>query len=90
MYDKYPVGLPVIITSDFQHISSYFGLAKVKVLPNKSLFHPVLPYTSNGKLDDCKCTDKDRAIVGTWCTPELELACSNGYEIPKIYEVYHI
>ncbi|CAG2242132.1 unnamed protein product [Mytilus edulis] len=49
-YGKYPVGHPVIITSDFEDISNYFGVAKVKVLPNRHLFHPVLPYVSNGKL----------------------------------------
>lgn len=102
-YAKYPVGHPVIVTSDFKDLSNYFGVAKVRILPNKRLFHPVLPYTSNGKLkfplckkcadnenqSDCTCTDAERAIVGTWCTPELELARSKGYEIQKIYEVYH-
>ncbi|XP_071138386.1 uncharacterized protein [Mytilus edulis] len=102
-YGKYPVGHPVIITSDFEDISNYFGVAKVKVLPNRHLFHPVLPYVSNGNLkfplckqcadyenqNDCTCTDEERAIVGTWCTPELNLARSKGYAIQKIYEVYH-
>lgn len=72
-------------------------------MPNRHLFHPVLPYVSNGKLkfplckqcadnenqNDCTCTDEERAIVGTWCTPELNLARSKGYAIQKIYEVYH-
>ncbi|CAC5421904.1 unnamed protein product [Mytilus coruscus] len=103
-YAKYPVGHPVIITSDFQDISNYFGVVKVKVLhERRQLLHPVLPYISNGKLkfplckkcaddenqDDCICTDEERAITGTWCTPELELARSKGYKILKIYEVYH-
>ena len=74
------------------------------MLPPRNLFHPVLPYTTrDGKLkfplckrcadiefqDKCTCSDKDRAIVGTWCTPELELAVSKGYKILKFYEVYH-
>lgn len=84
-------------------MSEYFGLAKVKILPPRRLYHPVLPYISNGKLkfplcktcaddenqDDCKCKDEERIITGTWCTPELELACSKGYEKFKIYEIYH-
>ena len=103
-YAKYVCGHPDIITSNFKDLSHYFGLAKVKVLPPRNLFHPVLPYTTrDGKLkfplckrcadieykDKCTCLDKDRVIVGTWCTPELELAVSKGYKILKFYEVYH-
>lgn len=102
-YAKYPLGHPEIITSNFRQLSNYFGLAKVKVLPPRHLFHPVLPYLSNGKLkfplcktcadtenqDDCRCSDSDRVITGTWCTPELDLAVSKGYTILKFYEVYH-
>ena len=65
--------------------------------------NPVLPYTSNEKLkfplcctcadrenqDPCICTDENRTIVGTWCTPELLKAVEKGYRILKIYEVYH-
>lgn len=102
-YAKYPVGHPVIITSDFASISQYFGIAKVKILPPRQLFHPVLPYQSNGKLKfplckkcadienqhSCFCDDKERTLTGTWCTPELDLALSKGYQILKIYEIYH-
>ncbi|CAC5376469.1 unnamed protein product [Mytilus coruscus] len=102
-YCRYPVGHPTIITSGFRNITSYFGLAKVKVLPPRRLFHPVLPYLSNGKLkfplcktcaetenqDSCRCEDRDRIMMGTWCTPELNKALSKGYSIIKIYEVYH-
>ena len=35
------------------------------------------------------CSDEDRAIIGTWCTPEIQLAVSKGYSILKVYEVYH-
>jgi hypothetical protein len=28
-------------------------------------------------------------MTGTWCNPEIELACSMGCEIVKIYEAYH-
>jgi len=102
-YGRYPVGHPEIITSEFKDISEYFGIAKAKILPPKRLYHPVLPYLSNGKLkfplcrtcadnenqDDCTCTDEERILTGTWCTPEIELACLKGYEIKKIYEIYH-
>ncbi|XP_053381796.1 uncharacterized protein LOC128546133 [Mercenaria mercenaria] len=102
-YCKYPVGHPDIITSQFKDISCYFGIAKVKILPPKGLYHPVLPYRSNGKLKfplcktcagnesqtECLCTDELRAIVGTYCTPEIEKAIEQGYTLLKIYEVYH-
>jgi hypothetical protein len=75
----------------------------LKILPPKSLYHPVLPYRSNGKLkfplcktcanlesqNPCQCSDEERYIVGTFCTPEIQKAVEKGYEIIKIYEVYH-
>ncbi|XP_063446821.1 uncharacterized protein LOC134726353 [Mytilus trossulus] len=101
-YAKYPIGHPTIVTSNFSDLSHYFGIAKVKVLPPRRLYHPVLPYLSNGKLKfplckqcaetenqrSCICTDSNRSMIGTWCTPELELARSKGYRILKIYEIY--
>ena len=80
---KYPVGHPEVITSDFKEIDQYFGIAKVRILPPRGLYHPVLPYKSNGKLKFplcqtcaekespcvCLCSDEDRTMTGTWCTP---------------------
>ncbi|XP_062571181.1 uncharacterized protein LOC134233214 [Saccostrea cucullata] len=100
---RYPIGHPVIISNDFSDISSYFGLAKVKVLPPRGLFHPVLGYRTGGKLtfplcrtcvelqnqETCTCSDDQRALTGTYCTPELQKAVQKGYIILKIYEVYH-
>ena len=102
-YDKYPVGHPDIIVNDFKTIDKYFGIAQVSVLPPRGLFHPVLPYRSGNKLlfplcrtcadtlpeNDCQCTDSDRTIHGTYCTPELEKAVQMGYIITCIHEVYH-
>ena len=89
-YCRYPVGHPTIITDNFADISTYFGMAKVNILPPRGLYHPVLPYSSNGKLKfplcrtcadvesnvDCTCSDDKRAITGTWCTPEIQMAVS--------------
>ncbi|XP_052696112.1 uncharacterized protein LOC128174652 [Crassostrea angulata] len=100
---RYPTGHPEIITREFDDISNYFGLAKVKVLPPRGLFHPVLGYRSQGKLtfplcrscverqqkEPCACSDADRALTGTHCTSELLKAIEKGYKILKIYEVYH-
>lgn len=48
---KYPTGHPEIITHpEDQDISSYFGMAKVTILPPFELFHAVLPYRCGGKL----------------------------------------
>ena len=35
------------------------------------------------------CSDEDRTMKGTWCTPELQTAVRLGYRVLKIYEVYH-
>lgn len=102
-YCRYPIGHPSIVTDNFQDISQYFGLAKIKILPPTKLYHPVLPYKSRGKLmfplcktcadnenqNECTCSVVERAITGTWCTPEIQMATSKGYKILKIYEVYH-
>ena len=37
----------------------------------------------------CPHSDVEREMMGTWCTPELEEAVQQGYEIVKIVEVYH-
>ena len=47
---QYPVGHPEVITSDFKDLDQYFEIAKSRILPPRGLYHPVLPYKSNGKL----------------------------------------
>ena len=101
---KTVVGRPHIITENFDDISTYFGLIKCTVLPPRGLFHPVLPYRTQGKLmlfplcktcaDTCNqthCThsERERAIQGTWCSVELEKALEKGYRILQMHEVWH-
>ena len=101
---RYPVGHPEIVTHDFQPMDQYFGIAKLKILAPRRLYHPVLPVRSpDGKLkfplcqwcaieenqEPCCCNDERRALVGTWCSPEIEKAVQTGYTILKVYEVYH-
>ena len=102
-YCSYPVKEPTIVTSNFDNIDHYFGIAKVKILPPRNLYHPVLPLRIKEKLlfslcrtcaeqqnqKPCKCRDEDRHLLGTWCTPEIQKAVERGYVILKIYEVYH-
>jgi hypothetical protein len=100
---RYPALHPRIIISEFEPIENYFGLAKITIEPPRGLFHPVLPYRSNGKLKfplcrtcadlesqtPCKCSGKQRALTGVYCTPEILKAISLGYKLVKIHEVYH-
>ena len=102
-YCRYPIGHPTIITDNFSDISNYFGIAKIKVLAPRGLYHPVLPLRSNGKLKfplcklcadnenqaECNCNDEQRSMIGTWCTPEIQTAVRKGYKVLKIYEVYN-
>ena len=98
------VGHPRIITENFdEDISSYFGLIKCTVLPPRGLFHPVLPYRTQGKLmfplcrtcadvcnqTPCTHTERERAIIGTWCSVELEKALEKGYRVLQMHEVWH-
>ena len=102
-YCEYPRGHPEIITKPVRDLSVYFGIAMVKILPPRGLYHPVLPYRSCGKLkfplcrtcadeealEPCQCSDVDRCLLGTWCIPELNKAVEKGYTLLRVYEVYH-
>ena len=87
-----------------RHVSiPYFGLMKVRIVPPKRLYFPVLPMKINGKLmfplcgscareescRPCTCTVNERSLVNTWCTPEIEAAVNMGYEIIQTFEVLH-
>ena len=103
--DEFPVGIPEVITSPTStKISHYFGLVQCRVRPPRGLYHPCLPYRSNGKLmfplcRTCSeelntktryvCDYEKRDLKGTWTTIDLEDALKVGYEIIKVHEVYH-
>ena len=100
---RYPIGHPVIVTENFDNLSSYLGLVKCKVTPPRGHHLPVLPLRSNGKLTfplckpctdqmiqtPCEHTPEERSWVGTFTTIELEKAVQTGYVGEKIYEVWH-
>ncbi|MCP4054593.1 MAG: hypothetical protein GY739_16335, partial [Mesoflavibacter sp.] len=102
-YCKYPKGHPEIITKDFDHLDSYFGMIKARVLPPQDLLHPVLPRRSaGGKLTFplcascsdqltrvCSHSEADRSWVGAWPTFELQEAVRMGYQVLQIFEVWH-
>ena len=43
----------------------------------------------HGKVSWCGHNEQERALTGTWCTPELEKAEQMGYVIQTIHEVWH-
>jgi hypothetical protein len=49
-YKPFPIGHPQIITSDFGDVTDYFGQIRRHVFPSRGLYHPVLPYKTDGKL----------------------------------------
>lgn len=75
---------------------------KCRVLPFNNLKFPVLPYRCE-KLTfplcrvcvekrlnkKCNHSVNQRALLGTWCTPELMLAVARGCQILEIFKVYH-
>ena len=80
----------------------YFGTIKAKFLPPQNLYHPVLPIKANSKLffplcyscaiennqkNICDHSEEDRSFIGTFTTPEVEVALNVGYKIVKIYEI---
>jgi len=101
-FPKYPKGNPIRITENFEDISQYFGLIKLKILAPRGLLMPVLPDRSTGQLvfslchkctlskqKKCNHNDNDRSFTGTWTTVEVTEAINQGYKILEIYEVLH-
>ena len=41
------------------------------------------------RTDVCSHTDAERALRGTWCTPEILKAIEKGYRLLQIHEVWH-
>lgn len=89
------VGLPQIITVDFQDIDQYFGLIQCLAIPRRGLYLTVLSYRCQNKLmfplcrtcallmqqSLCHHTDDERALTGTWVSEDVKLAKSKGYRI---------
>ena len=101
-YCDYPIGLPEIITENFQSIENYYGIVKCRILPPRDLYFPVLPMKLRGKLfftlcqlcaaeniSRCEHNDTERCLEGTWVTLEVMEAIRQGYTIKKIFEVWH-
>ncbi|XP_032227446.2 uncharacterized protein LOC116610891 [Nematostella vectensis] len=102
---EYPVGHPdAIVTENFnEDLHAYKGLMKIRVLPPRDLFFPVLPVRVNQKLmfplcrscaemeeqGSCNHSDEERAFTGTWCHPEVFKAIEEGYTVLRVYEIWH-
>ena len=73
----------------------YHPVLPVRV--NGKLLFPLCNACASQQLDlpllergyDCPHSDEERLIEGTWCTPELQEAERQGYDIVQIIEVYH-
>lgn len=104
-YFPMPVGVPkVLIGADLngRTVHNINGIIKCKVLPPKSLFHPVLPLKMHNRLlfplcytcalkkckNSCRHSDKERSFDGTYVANELRLAVDKGYAILKIFEAW--
>ena len=78
---QYPVGYPEVLLPpniDVNNFDQYYGVAKVRITPPRSLRLPVLPLRANNKLlfclcakcgmngvpINCHCSDDDRSWVG--------------------------
>ena len=103
-YGIFPIGHPTIITENFDAcIENYFGLVFCRILPPRNLYHPVLPYHANGKLlfplcalcarlseqQKCEHDESERCLEGTWVSLEIKTALNNGYQIKKVFEIWH-
>ena len=108
---QYPVGVPTTIVSreidvnwsspeDIKHI----GLYKVRIIPPKKLFIPVVPVRlcrddprllfplclkcANTNKDKCHHTDAERGWTCTLTSIELKEALMQGYTITRCYRIW--
>ncbi|XP_048588358.1 uncharacterized protein LOC125572213 [Nematostella vectensis] len=102
---EYPVRHPdAILTENFEEdLHAYKGLMKLRVLPPRDLFFPVLPVRVNDKLmfplchrcaqekeqGSCTHLDEERAFTGTWAHPEIYKALEKDYRVIRVCEVWH-
>ena len=101
---EYPCGHPQVITENFNYnIDDYFGFITCRIQPPKQLDLPCLPVKACGKLlfplcrscaevqtnSFCTHSNQERAIEGTWTTPELSRAVKEGYVIEEILLVHN-
>lgn len=86
-----------------EDLTTIDGLAYVTVLPNSSLFWPVLPCRINNKLmfvccymcainsnvtQICTHSTEERSITGVYSTCELKEAFKQGYQLLKVFEIW--
>lgn len=103
-YGRMPVGHPTIIVDPAPYApGQYYGFVKCQILPPRDLYIPVLPVRSRNRLlfPLCsKCADtrqdnvclhyvEERALTGTWITPEVDQAITKGYRVLHTYEIWH-
>ena len=69
----------------------YHAVLPIKIQCDKSekLLFPLCRRCAETKQHECNHNEDERAFIGTWCTNELEKAIEKGYEVKKIYEVWH-
>lgn len=104
-YCAMPIGHPkILIGSDIEGRTplNTEGIFKLKILPPKDLYHPVLPIEMHQRLlfilcytcslnkikSACNHEDKDRAFIGTYVADELRVAISKGYTVIETYEIW--
>ena len=69
----------------------YHPVLPVKTMcgASKKLLFALCKACTEVKQPKCTHSDQERSFIGTWCTNEMEVALSKGYQIQKIYEVWH-
>ena len=55
----------------------------------RSCVEAQLPLPLTQRTHCCPHTEEERALTGTWCTPELKAAAAKGYVITQVHEVWH-
>ena len=92
---EFPIGVPEIISYNFQGLENYWGLIKAAVLAPNNMLIPILPYRTEDKRlvfsscrtcseqasnKSCMHKEEERAFIGVWFSEELKIAVAKTIE----------
>lgn len=102
-FGKYPLRAPRrCVGPQCPHPNDFEGLIQCAILPNRALYHPVLPMRIRDKLmfvlchacaqagqqEACHHTRDERKLVGCWVVDEVRAALQKGYQLLETYECW--
>ena len=62
---------------------------KIKMKSSEKLVFSLCYECAKKKIEICNHNERERCLIGTWCTNEVKKALEKGYKLLEIYEVHN-